>query len=78
MNNVILWILRIIGTYFFFLTGELLLFVISFGNHSMSTAIDKAKGGGKYAKGQLYFEAGYYIGMAFWILVVVVVNKYVL
>jgi hypothetical protein len=78
MIDIILWILRIIGWYICFLTGELLLFIISFGRHSFSVALEKAKAERKYAKGMLYFEISLYIGMIFWLAVIVLVREYIL
>jgi hypothetical protein len=76
MSNLILSILEFLGLFVFFLTGELLLYLITFGKHSVRKSIDNSKEAGHYAKGQLYFEASYYIGIAFWVTVIVVVNKY--
>ena len=76
MGNLIFWIFEIIGAFLFFLTGELLLYLVTFGKHSIRKYITKANGAGHYAKGQLYFEASYYIGVAFWLTVIVAVNKY--
>jgi len=76
VGNLILSIFEFIGVFVFFLTGELLLYLITFGKHSVRRSISNANGAGHYAKGQLYFEASYYIGIAFWITVIVAVNKY--
>jgi len=78
MGQMILSILWFIGLFVFFFTGELVLFVITFGRHSIKTSIDKADSEGKYAKGQVLFEASYYFGIAFWILVIIAINKYIL
>jgi hypothetical protein len=77
MGNVIFWICDIIGAFVFFLTGELLLYIVTFGKHSVRHFINKSDRAGHYARGQLYFEASYYIGIAFWIGLIVAVKNYV-
>lgn len=76
MSNAILWILEIIGGFVFFLTGEVLLYLITFGKHSVRKSINNSDRVGHYAKSQLYFEASYYIGIACWIAVIVAAKKY--
>jgi len=45
------------------------MWVTQFGKHSSGASIRKADAEGKFVKSQLYFEASYYLGMAFWLLV---------
>lgn len=73
--NPILWIFEIIGAFVFFLTGEVLLFIMTFGKHKVRQMIRNSDEAGRYWKGQLYFEASYYLGIAFWIAVLVAVNN---
>ena len=77
MGNLIFWIFNITGYFVFFLTGELLLYIVTFGKHSVRNFINKSDRAGHYARSQLYFEASYYIGIAFWILLLVAIKKYV-
>jgi len=76
MGNLIFWIFEIIGAFVFFLTGELLLYIVTFGKHSIRHFINKSDRAGHYARSQLYFEASYYIGIAFWVTLFVAVKKY--
>ena len=76
MGKLILWIFEIIGAFAFFLTGELLLYLLTFGKHGVRNSISKSDKAGHYAKSQIYFEVSYYIGIGFWLTVLVTVNKY--
>jgi hypothetical protein len=71
MSGLILTILEFIGVYLFFLTGEFLLCILTFGKHSIKDTTIKFG-----AVGQLYFEVSYYLGIVFWIAVLVAVQKY--
>ena len=77
MGSAIFWIFDIIGIFVFYLTGELLLYIVTLGKHSIRNSKNKADRAGHYARRQLYFEASYYIGIAFWIGLFVAVQKYV-
>ena len=76
MGKLVLSIFEIIGVFVFFLTGELLLYLLTFGKHTVRNSISKSDEAGHYAKSQLYFEFSYYIGAGFWLAVLVAVNKY--
>jgi hypothetical protein len=78
MGNLIKIVFKFIGSFVFFLTGELLLYLITFGRHRARKSIKESDESGNYAKGQIYFEASYYIGIVFWILMIVAINKFVL
>jgi hypothetical protein len=78
VQSLIAGIFNILGLFVFFLTGEVLLYVITFGKHSIRKSIRKSDEEGDYVKGQLYFESSYYVGIAFWIVVIVAVYKYLL
>jgi hypothetical protein len=77
MSNLLMLLIRFIGVFVFFLTGELLLYVITFGRHRFRESIKRSHELDNYAKGQLLFEASYYIGIIFWVCVIVIVNKYI-
>ncbi len=72
MSGIISGILEIVFGFIFFLTGELILYVITFGKHTIRSTMRTGNG----AKGQLFFEASFFIGLAFWILAIIAVNKY--
>ena len=72
MSSLILTALDFIGCFVFYLTGEILLYIVTFGKHRVMNP--KVRFG---AVSQLYFEFSYYIGIVFWLGVLVGVKKYV-
>jgi hypothetical protein len=76
MSDIILAFLYFIGLLFFFYTGEIILFLITFGRHKIETSI--ANEDREYdVKGFVFFEMSYYVGIVFWILVIIVIKKYI-
>jgi hypothetical protein len=76
MSSLILWIFYFIGLFVFFPTGELLLYVVTFGKYRARNAITRSDNEGHFALGQLYFSSSCYVGIAFWIVVLITIKKY--
>ena len=74
ISELIKSIAYFVGAFIFFWTGELILFFITFGRHNIKKTIKSGRG----AKGQLYFEVSFYIGIVFWILGIIAANRYLL
>jgi hypothetical protein len=64
MSGLILWIFDFISCGLFFLTGELLLYIVTFGKHNIRNTTMK------------FYAVSYYVGIAFWIALLVAVKKY--